>query len=91
MVGVSYFLGTLVVPLFIPIDDFFGLPSGSTTVLSWFALAISEKSSGDFNFKRKMLGQEQTEESIWQELGLNLFWTLVLILGIVTVKAIFTA
>jgi hypothetical protein len=86
----GWFVGTMIVPLIIPIDRFFGFSPGSITVISWIAAAIREMSYPSLNLKKKDLGINSVQDdSHLRVLGEILLFTLGLALLIVAIKALF--
>ena len=90
----AWFLGTLILPLLLRLDNLLGLPVGSVTVLSWIAVGISKASSENHITSQLAAGIKMKDakgkESSDAEAILNiLFWTLALIVSIVIIKKIF--
>jgi hypothetical protein len=86
---VAWFVGTLIVPLLIPIDKLFGFPVGSFTIISWLAVGVNAISSENFAFKRLAKNQKIENESDLSSIGKILLWTLVLAIGFLIVKNLF--
>lgn len=86
----SWFIGTLVIPLLLPLDDLFGFPTGSLTVISWVAAGVSAVASENHGYRKMALNQKVESESYASIVGKFLFWTLVLAVGIALVKALFS-
>ena len=86
---VVWFIGTLIIPLFIPIDKLFGFPVGSFTIISWLAVGVNAISSENSVFKRLAKNQKIENESDLSAIGKILLWTLVLAIGFLIVKNLF--
>jgi len=85
-----WFIGTLVIPLLVPLDNLFGFPTGSLTVISWFAVGVSAVASDNQAYRRLAFNQKVEKETYASIVGKFLFWTLVLAVGIALVKALFS-
>ena len=85
-----WFIGTLVIPLLVPLDNLFGFPTGSLTVISWFAAGVSAVVSENHGYRRMAFNQEVKTETYASIVGQFLFWTFVLAVGIALVKALFS-
>ena len=85
-----WFIGTLVIPLLVPLDNLFGFPTGSLTVISWFAVGVSAVASDNHAYRRLAFNQKVEKETYASIVGKFLFWTLVLAVGIALVKALFS-
>ncbi len=83
---VAWFVGTLIVPLFIPIDKLFGFPTGSFTVISWLAAGVNSLSSEKFVLKKLVMNQKMENESEFSVIGKLLLWTIFLAIGFAIVK-----
>lgn len=86
---VAWFIGTLIIPLFIPIDKLFGFSVGSFTVISWIAVGVNSISSENSVFKRLARNQKIESESELSAIGKIFLWTLVLAIGFSIVKNLF--
>jgi|688.fasta_scaffold1185664_2 hypothetical protein len=87
---IGWFLGTMIVPLIIPIDKLFGFSTGSFMVISWIAAGLRQVASESFNSKRLLLGMNPVQSnSNLKALGEILLFTFGLALVIAAVKALF--
>ena len=87
---IGWFLGTMIVPLIVPIDKFFGFSTGSFTVISWIAVGIRQMVGESLNSKRLLLGMNQVQSnSNLKALGEILVLTFGLVLVIAAIKALF--
>lgn len=87
---IGWFLGTMIVPLIVPIDKLFGFSIGSFTVISWIAAGIRQVASERFNSKRLLLGMNPVQSnSNLKALGEILLFTFGLALLIVAIKVLF--
>ena len=86
---IGWFLGTMIIPLLIPIDKLFGFSTGSVTVISWIAFGIRQVVSENLNSKRLLLGMNPVQSnSNLKALGELLLFTFGLVLIIVAIKAL---
>ena len=87
---IGWFLGTMIVPLIVPIDKLFGFSTGSFTVISWIAVGIRQMVGESLNSKRLLLGMNQVQSnSNLKALGEILVLTFGLVLVIAAIKALF--
>ena len=83
---IGWFLGTMIVPLIIPIDKLFGFSTGSFMVISWIAAGLRQVASESFNSKRLLLGMNPVQSnSNLKALGEILLFTFGLALVIAAV------
>ena len=86
----GWFIGTLVIPLLVPLDKLFGFPMGSFTVISWFAAGVSAVASENHAKRKMAFNREAKNETYASIIGKILFWTFALAIGIALVKALFS-
>ena len=86
----GWFIGTLVIPLIVPLDKLFGFPVGSFTVISWFAAGVSAVASENHAKRKMVFNQEVKDETYASIIGHFIIWTFVLAIGIALVKVLFS-
>jgi len=90
LLTVLWFGSTLLLPLFIPLDKFFHLPTGSVTILSWVGTFVADRFLDKIQETRRQSGQQELEIKPYLDFLVLLFSTLFLILAITAIKYIFT-
>ena len=88
--AVLWFGSTLLLPIFLPIDKFFNLPTGSVTVLSWAGSVLADRYLDKIQETRRQSKQQELEIKPYLDLLVTFFSTLLLILAIVAIKYVFS-